>query len=147
MFIVYLLFMHINIMYMGLCMQPLEHNWNCKQLIFSTLFQFASTPPYFFFSSVLNVTIWRLKSSFCIFFTTSCLQAVIEGCGRFFLPHVTQDLLDLVFQSLTHTNRFVRETGYHVCASLVNCSTMEGGNLFSIYLLFLFSTKGNLVKH
>ncbi|XP_072032350.1 uncharacterized protein [Amphiura filiformis] len=55
-----------------------------------------------------------------------CLQSVIEGCGQYFLPHVTQDLLDLVFQALTHTNRFVRETGYYVCGTLVSCSTMEG---------------------
>ncbi|XP_022785332.1 uncharacterized protein LOC111325729 [Stylophora pistillata] len=48
------------------------------------------------------------------------LQSVIEGCGRAFNEHITQDLLDLIFQALNHTNRFVRETGYQLCASLVS---------------------------
>eukprot|EP00057_Strongylocentrotus_purpuratus_P004297 XP_003728420.1 PREDICTED: uncharacterized protein LOC100889564 [Strongylocentrotus purpuratus] len=52
-----------------------------------------------------------------------CLQSVIEGCGSKFLPFINQELLDLIFQSLTHTNRFVRETGYYVCATLVSCGT------------------------
>ncbi|XP_064602415.1 uncharacterized protein LOC135468221 [Liolophura sinensis] len=50
-----------------------------------------------------------------------CLQSMIDGCGHLFNPHVDQDLLDLIFQALNHTNRFVRETGYYVCASLVSC--------------------------
>ncbi|KAJ7369805.1 hypothetical protein OS493_036321 [Desmophyllum pertusum] len=48
-----------------------------------------------------------------------CLQSVIEGCGKSFNEHITQNLLDLIFQALNHTNRFVRETGYQLCASLV----------------------------
>ena len=55
-----------------------------------------------------------------------CLQSVIEGCGHLFNDHVTQDLLDLIFQALTHTNRFVRETGYQVCASLVRLGRDQG---------------------
>nr|XP_054758807.1 uncharacterized protein LOC129264874 [Lytechinus pictus] len=54
-----------------------------------------------------------------------CLQSVIEGCGSNFLPFIDQELLDLIFQSLTHTNRFVRETGYYVCATLVSCGTSQ----------------------
>lgn len=34
---------------------------------------------------------------------------------------LTKDLLDLIFTALTHTNRFVRETGFNVCAALVSC--------------------------
>ncbi|XP_071507896.1 uncharacterized protein [Diadema antillarum] len=57
-----------------------------------------------------------------------CLQSVIEGCGSQFLPFIDQELLDLIFQTLTHTNRFVRETGFYVCSSLVSCSTsLEDG--------------------
>ncbi|XP_071785582.1 uncharacterized protein [Asterias amurensis] len=52
-----------------------------------------------------------------------CLEAVINGCGPRFLPYITQDLLDLIFQTLNHTNRFVRETGYYVTSSLVSCSS------------------------
>ncbi|XP_071441316.1 uncharacterized protein [Hetaerina americana] len=50
-----------------------------------------------------------------------CLQAMIDGCGANFQPFVDQELLDLTFMILTHTNRFVRETGFYVCASLVAC--------------------------
>jgi len=54
-----------------------------------------------------------------------CLQAMIDGCGSAFNPFITQDLLDLIFTALNHTNRFVRETGYYVCASLVTCNTSD----------------------
>ncbi|XP_077991642.1 uncharacterized protein LOC144445871 [Glandiceps talaboti] len=54
-----------------------------------------------------------------------CLQCVIEGCGIHFAEHVTQDLLDLIFLTLTHTNRFVRETGYQVCAALAGCGGQQ----------------------
>jgi len=46
------------------------------------------------------------------------LQSIIEGCGEHFLQFVNMDLLDLIFDTLSHTNRFVRETGYYLCASL-----------------------------
>ncbi|PIK47878.1 hypothetical protein BSL78_15253 [Apostichopus japonicus] len=58
-----------------------------------------------------------------------CLQAVVEGCGPGFLSYIDQDLLDLVFGTLTHTNRFVRETGYYVCAAIVSCNGREGENV------------------
>ncbi|PIK43733.1 hypothetical protein BSL78_19410 [Apostichopus japonicus] len=58
-----------------------------------------------------------------------CLQAVVEGCGPGFLSFIDQDLLDLVFGTLTHTNRFVRETGYYVCAAIVSCNGREGENV------------------
>lgn len=43
----------------------------------------------------------------------------MEGLQHRFLEFVDQELLDLIFLSLRHTNRFVRETGYYVCASIV----------------------------
>jgi len=52
---------------------------------------------------------------------------VINGCGTNFNRFVTQELLDLIFQTLSHTNRFVRETGYYVCGSLVGCNYSESG--------------------
>lgn len=52
---------------------------------------------------------------------------MIDGCGHLFNPHVDQDLLDLIFQALNNTNRFVRETGYYVCASLVACGIDHNG--------------------
>ena len=56
-----------------------------------------------------------------------CLQSVIEGCGKAFDEYITQDLLDLIFQALNHTNRFVRETGYQLCASIVRLGRQQGG--------------------
>ena len=47
------------------------------------------------------------------------LQHVVENCGTAFEPHLTSDLIQLVFTSLSHTNRFVRETGYKVLAAIV----------------------------
>jgi len=54
------------------------------------------------------------------------LQSVILGCGHGFNPFVCQELLDLIFETLTHTNRFVRETGFYVCGALVTCGAKEG---------------------
>ncbi|CAG5132048.1 unnamed protein product [Candidula unifasciata] len=55
-----------------------------------------------------------------------CLQSVIFGCGHKFNDFVDQELLDLIFETLTHTNRFVRETGFYVCGALVTCGAREG---------------------
>ena len=55
-----------------------------------------------------------------------CLQFVVEGCGQGFNRHVDQDLLDLIFSTLKHTNRFVRETGFQVCGAIVGCAADDG---------------------
>ena len=47
------------------------------------------------------------------------LQHVVEKCGGAFEPHLNSDLIQLVFTSISHTNRFVRETGYKVVAAIV----------------------------
>lgn len=57
---------------------------------------------------------WRnLESS------VKCLQSLVNGCGDKFRNYIDQDLLDLIFQSLQHQNRFVRETGYLTCATII----------------------------
>ena len=66
----------------------------------------------------------KISKSNILFFR--CLQSVIEGCGKTFNEHITQNLLDLIFQALNHTNRFVRETGYQLCASLVRLGRKQG---------------------
>ena len=63
-----------------------------------------------------------------------CLQSVINGCGHEFNDYVDQELLDLIFRALTHTNRFVRETGYYVCSSLVSCGLVRDGECHMIYM-------------
>ncbi|XP_023717328.1 uncharacterized protein LOC111869790 isoform X2 [Cryptotermes secundus] len=54
-----------------------------------------------------------------------CLQAMIDGCGANFQLFVDDELLELIFTTLTHTNRFVRETGFYVCSSLVSCGSTD----------------------
>ena len=51
---------------------------------------------------------------------------MIDGCGTRFNMYIDQELLDLIFCSLNHTNRFVRETGYYVCGALVSCNSPTG---------------------
>lgn len=48
------------------------------------------------------------------------LQSIIEGCGKDFLNFMNLDVLNLIFETLKHDNRFVRETGYYLCASLAH---------------------------
>jgi hypothetical protein len=52
---------------------------------------------------------------------------MIDGCGASFQLFVDDDLLKLIFTTLTHTNRFVRETGFYVCSSLVGCGNTDEG--------------------
>ena len=47
------------------------------------------------------------------------LLQVVEKCGKAFEPYLTSDLVQLVFTCLSHTNRFVRETGYRVIAAII----------------------------
>lgn len=54
----------------------------------------------------------------CLETSMKGLQAIIDGCGKSFLTLINFELLNLLFETLNHTNRFVRETGYYVCASL-----------------------------
>lgn len=55
------------------------------------------------------------------------LQKIMEGCGAAFQPHVTPELRRLLFRALLHPNRFVRETGYHITATL--CTLCAGPQL------------------
>jgi len=48
-----------------------------------------------------------------------CFQEMVQGCGTEFVSEFNPDLLDLISTTLNHTNRFVRETGFHVCATLI----------------------------
>ena len=62
-------------------------------------------------------------------YSCRCLQCVIEGCGPNFNSFVDRELLTLIETTLTHTNRFVRETGYYVCAALVGCNRDADGSV------------------
>ncbi len=55
------------------------------------------------------------------------LRQIMEGCGERFRPHATPELRALLFRALLHPNRFVRETGYHITATL--CTLCAGPEL------------------
>ena len=57
----------------------------------------------------------------CVLFFFRALQHAVVGCGSRFEPFITPDLLQLIFTSLGHANRFVRESGFKVIASIVKC--------------------------
>ncbi|RMX42240.1 hypothetical protein pdam_00011613 [Pocillopora damicornis] len=76
-----------------------------------------------------------------------CLQSVIEGCGRAFNEYITQDLLDLIFQALNHTNRFVRETGYQLCASLVSLGRKQDESSEGTESVMIDVKENAILKH
>jgi len=67
---------------------------------------------------------WRFLET-----TMKCLRCMIEGCGKSFNEFINQELLDLLFSALTHTNRFVRETGFNVCSAIVVCGNNLDGTV------------------
>ncbi|KFM73015.1 hypothetical protein X975_03273, partial [Stegodyphus mimosarum] len=67
----------------------------------------------------------------CLETSMKCLQFMVDGCGENFKPFITNDFLELLFQTLSHTNRFVRETGYYVLGSLVSCGTSCKGSAYN----------------
>jgi len=44
------------------------------------------------------------------------------GCGKSFAPYIDDELMEMIFRSLRHTNRFVRESGFQTCATLVEAA-------------------------
>lgn len=58
---------------------------------------------------------------------TSCrsLQRMMEGTGTAFRPLVSDDLRQLVYRTLKHPNRFVRESGYFAVGAMVETFTAE----------------------
>ncbi|XP_076055845.1 uncharacterized protein LOC143033974 isoform X2 [Oratosquilla oratoria] len=73
------------------------------------------------------------------------LEHMITGSTAKFLPYIDQELLDLIFVSLSHTNRFVRETGFNVCAALVSCGNAESNELLEKNPLFVYGDQ--LAQH
>ena len=49
--------------------------------------------------------------------------------GTEFRCEFNAELLELITTTLNHTNRFVRETGYYVCTTLISaCSEVASGD-------------------
>ena len=57
--------------------------------------------------------------------SVKCIQSMINGCTNGFRKFVDDELLDLIFTTLGHDNRFVRETGYQTCASIIQACSHE----------------------
>lgn len=47
------------------------------------------------------------------------LHSMIEGCGIKFLTYINDGLIELIFKTVIHTNRFVRELGFLMLASIL----------------------------
>ena len=50
----------------------------------------------------------------------------MDGCGTDFDTFVDNDFLQLIFSTLSHTNRFVRESAYQLLTSLVKGNASNG---------------------
>jgi hypothetical protein len=55
-----------------------------------------------------------------------CLCCVVDGCGTDFDTFIDNDFLQLIFSTLSHTNRFVRESAYQLLTSLVKGNASNG---------------------
>lgn len=53
-----------------------------------------------------------------------CVHAVLAGAGAAFAPHATRELTDLLYECLSHMNRFVREGAYAALEAL--CVALAG---------------------
>lgn len=62
----------------------------------------------------------------CLETSMKILLHNITGIGAKFAPAIDAQLLQVVQQSLHHTNRYVRETGYFVCKELFTNASPEG---------------------
>jgi len=75
---------------------------------------------------------WKALESYM-----NALKFAVEGCGTRFHPHVTKDLVELLFKTLSHTNRFVRETSFYVLAAIICCfeQMKQDGNVSADLLM------------
>ena len=60
-----------------------------------------------------------------------CLQSIVQGCGYSFTERIDSDLLELIFVATRHTNRFVRETGYHTLSSIIEAASSDNRSVAS----------------
>ncbi|KAF4528082.1 hypothetical protein B566_EDAN016502 [Ephemera danica] len=51
------------------------------------------------------------------------LQAIIEGCGCKFVPHIDQELFDVISIAFEHKSQSVREAAFYLVAAISNCCT------------------------
>lgn len=77
---------------------------------------------------------WKALESYM-----NALKFAVEGCGTKFHPYVTKELVELLFKTLGHTNRFVRETSFYVLAAIICCfeQMKEDGNISAELLMLV----------
>lgn len=79
------------------------------------------------------------------------LQRLMEGCGESFDEHVTSQLWQMLLKALSHTNRFVRETGFLCVSTLCQISPLEvlkdNGGLIASYLALGLSDNWSQVRY
>ena len=75
---------------------------------------------------------WKALESYM-----TALKFAVEGCGTRFHPYVTKELVELLFKTLSHTNRFVRETSFYVLAAIICCfeQMKQDGNISADLLM------------
>ena len=96
-----------------MCAQFLCKSMHCVDILYSLCIR------YFQCLAVLLLLLMYEGVCGCVC-RCRALQHVVERCGIAFEPHLTSDLLQLVFTCVSHTNRFVRETGYRVIAAFIS---------------------------
>ena len=47
------------------------------------------------------------------------------GCGTQFAPYINDEMMKLIYRSLRHTNRFVRESGFQTCSTLIEAASED----------------------
>ena len=54
------------------------------------------------------------------------------GCGTRFAPYINEEMMELILRSLHHTNRFVRESGFQTCSTLIEAASEDVYSKFGI---------------
>lgn len=66
----------------------------------------------------------------CLETSMKAFQQLVEGTGSAVAPYITADVQDLLYRSMHHPNRFVRETAHFTAASM--CEALAGPQLLEI---------------
>eukprot|EP00878_Enallax_costatus_P018771 GHUV01019781.1.p1 GENE.GHUV01019781.1~~GHUV01019781.1.p1 ORF type:complete len:295 (+),score=54.89 GHUV01019781.1:560-1444(+) len=66
----------------------------------------------------------------CLETSMKAFQQLVEGTGAAVAPYITGDVQDLLYRSMHHPNRFVRETAHFTAASM--CEALAGPQLLEI---------------
>ena len=67
---------------------------------------------------MMMVRLELLLSSCDTWYVCRALLEIIKACKGRFVPCINQEILTIVFGTLTHSNRFVREMSFYLCGEL-----------------------------